>query len=156
MQVLVVEVDMNSERMRDLTRYPAYASTSMHHGMYFIKDNKIVGKAVVNSTYNNLVRVRIDSSDPATVEFFKDDELVKEIGEYATFRFEMITGTYAGTHPDEPADRGEGLSVVDAFEFDLGIASRLRYGEIEGFGGRKKKNDPVSTDKLLELKNRFR
>lgn len=39
---------------------------------------------------------------------------------------------------------------------DLGIASRLRYGEIEGFGGRKKKNDPVSTDKLLELKNRFR
>lgn len=141
MQVMVVEIDENSEVMQDLRRYPAYSSHSMHYGMYFIKDGKIIGKGIVNSHYDYMVSVRPDMKDATTAEAFKDDPVVKEVKEYATFKFHEITGDYCPTYRDEPFTRGEGLSVVDALEFDLGITSKLRYGNIEGFGAKRVKDN---------------
>lgn len=143
MQVLVIEIDENSERMMDLRRYPAIESGSMHYGVYFIKDNKVVGLGKISSRYDYLVRVIPDWSDAETASYFAEDSMAKKAGEsmrdYISFRFEEITGDYAGTYPDEPIDRGEGLRVVDRMSFDLGFASKLRFGEVEGFGrGRRR------------------
>lgn len=133
MKVLVVEVDENSETMLDLRRYPAVSSSSIHSNVFYIKDDKIVGEGKICSFYGADVRVTPLWEDATTAEFFKDAELA-HLGTHMTHRFDMITGDYVGTYPDEPASHGEGIRIVDKFEFQLGIASPLRYGKIEGYG----------------------
>lgn len=144
MQVTMIEINMNSERMRDLIRYPAVSSHTFQNEVYFLKNGKIVGHGVVHSSYNGAFRVGVDKTHQETVDFFKDDVPFQTLGEHASWRFDDVTGEYIGTYTDEDANRGEGLSIVDRWEFDYGYHSKLRYGDIPGFGA--KRNEEVNND----------
>jgi hypothetical protein len=105
----------------------------------FIKDNKVVGKGRVCSGLGTLrcsVQVR---DDPAAIEFFKDDELVKywrEAGfpiKFAFFRFYTLDGSPFQDERDSP-DRLKGIRIVDEYNFEMGFVDPEIFGMIEGYG----------------------
>lgn len=125
---------LSQEQITDFQRHPAIPSSSPVPEVYFLKDDKIIGKGRIGSRYMRHTTVYLDRN-PETLEYFKDDFAVAVLGKDAPFRFHEVTGTPMAAFPDEPEDRLKGITIVDCFEFDFGYASK-RYSHIEGFGAK--------------------
>jgi hypothetical protein len=125
---------LSQKQIDDFVKFPAVRSSSPIPEVYFLKDDKIVGKGRIGSRYMGHITVYLDR-DPETLEYFKDDWAVTVLGKDAPFRFHEVMGTPLPAFPDEPEGRLEGVTVVDCFEFDFGYTSD-RYAHIEGFGVR--------------------
>lgn len=125
---------LSKEQIDDFCKYPAVPSSSPNPEVYFLKDDKVIGKGIIGSRYMGHITVYLDRN-PETLEYFKDDWAVAGLGKDAPFRFHGAMGTPLPAFVDEPEGRLEGISVVDCFEFDFGYCSK-RYEHIEGFGAK--------------------
>lgn len=125
------EIDLWSEEfITDISHFPAVENVGCN--VYLIENNEIACVARIGSLYDGIVRVYLNND--AALERFKDDYAVKVLGAHASFPFNQRTGWYEmGMAADDDISR-RGLTIVDKFHFDLGIASKMRYSHIVGYG----------------------
>lgn len=85
-----------------------------------IKDNKVVGKGVSQTSFDGMVGITI--SDDAGKDFFKDDYAVKTLGwRFTFFHYYESTGNAAFSYTDEPEDRLKGTRIIDEFNLRWGM-----------------------------------
>lgn len=127
-------VDIYSDAyIKSIGMFPAIENVA--RDVYIIRNNEIVCTGRVGSSYMGEAIVYLENEE--AIEVFKDDALVKSLGRNAPFPFLINAGWYSfGRFDDEDEERGVGLTVVDKFAFDFGIASTLRYAHIAGFGNK--------------------
>ena len=124
--------EFSEEFTKDCVLFPAISDRLSD--VYFIYEQKIVGIGSVGSAYHGEVVVYL--KDAASQGFFKRDPYVQSVGEWAAFRFFKYTGLASVQYSDEPEDRLDGVSIVDKIEFDFGLASKKRYSDVNGYGGK--------------------
>lgn len=109
------------------------------YDVYILKDNAILCTAMIGSSYNGHVRVYLNTTE--AFEIFKDVEIFKVLGKHGSLPFNSHTGWYEiGMTADEDDDFCIGLAIVDKLYFDLGIASKMRYSHILGYGNLRNKD----------------
>lgn len=128
--------------LEDLFAYPAINESTQR--LYVIHANTIVGEVRIGAKhyYNGLCQV-ITIYYGEDTPFWKDDSVVALLGTNTCFKFLSHTGKYRKTYGDEPIERSEYMqdfTLVDSMYFDFGLASKLRFGHIPGYGVKSKHN----------------
>lgn len=128
----------NTKELHDYFKHPA-VYPEVGRNVVFVKDEKEVVAWGRVTVYNrSSLRIQYNKD---TMSYFKDDIMVIKIPDFAFFSFFAYFGDPSESLSDiDEKERLSGIRIVDAFDFEWGIAPSV-FKNVPGFGIRNKKDE---------------